>query len=347
MSWRALSGLGLMLAACGSVRPTLPRRAPATVVGQPNAPETLAPADTAAPRDPSIAPTVEHRVSWYGLSLDLSDAWHDETNYGFEAAQGTIEKLVFEPSELQPPQVNPWLEEVRKRVDGAYGAKPSVVELYENPNFAALGVRILIKPQFLYDIFVTLDDRVLGITAKCRTECDATVRSIVHSLSKPETAAAPAGGTAPQHRYRVKGLVFDSSQAFDLPNGFMLLEEGPVDRLHEYRVSCSRTGSPPEDSTLPSEIHWSNVINDALTKLPRVERTLTGKPDNANKPLTVRLYHREGYVTDELGETVLASSSSAVIAADSSFFACHLRAVPSSPTLLARFRRLLESARRE
>jgi hypothetical protein len=171
------------------------------------------------------------------------------------------------------------------------------------------------------------------------------VRGIVRSLSKPDAAAAGTKSTL--HRYSVKGLVFDSRQTFDLPNQFVLLEEGPVDRLNEYRVYCTRTGSPPEDSKLPSEIHWSLEINEALSRLPRTEESIAGKLGSAGAPATVRFYHREGYVRDELGETVFASSSSAVIAADSNFFACHLRAVPSSPALLAHFRRLFESARRE
>lgn len=347
MTRRALAGLSLALVACSSVTPAPARPVIAAVVGAPSAPETTRVPDSAALDVPPVAHAVENRVSCYGLSLNLSDAWRDETNYGFVAAQGAIEKLVFEPSELQPAQVSAWLEEVRKRVDGAYGAKPSVVELYENPNFAALGVRISIKPQFLYDIYVTLDDRVMGITVKCRGECDTAVRGIVRSLGKPEGAAASGGARGTTHRYSVKGMVFDSTQAFELPREWAFLEEGALDASQERRVYCSRTSSPPADDTLPSEIHWSGVISEALAKTPRVEETLNGKPDDASKALPVRLYHREGHVTDEQGENVFASSSSAVMAVGGDAFTCHLRAVPSSRELIARFRRLVESARRE
>jgi len=347
MTWRALAGLSLALVACGSVTPRPPRPVTAAVVGAPSAPETTGAPDSAAPDGPPVAHAVENRISCYGLSLDLSDAWRDDTNYEFRSAQSTIENLSFEPSELQPAQVRPWLEEVRKRFDGAYGAKPSVAELYENPHFAALGVRISIKPQFLYDIYVTLDDRVMGITVKCRAECDATVRGIVRSLSKPEAAAAPGGAKGTAHRYRVKGMVFDSIQAFELPREWAFLEEGAVDATHERRVYCCRTSSLPADHTLPWEIHWSSVLSEGLAKTPRVEETLNGKPDDASKALPVRLYHREGHVTDELGEKVFASSSSAVMTLGGDAFVCHLRAAPSSRELLARFHRLVESAQRE
>jgi hypothetical protein len=339
MRGRWCFGLTLALTACGSAKPERVTLARAPDVVGASASEPVHAARLAA--TPALAPpgpAAEHRIAWYGLSLDLSDAWLDQTNYGFEAAQGVIEKLAFEPSDLQPAQVRLWLEEVRKRVDGAYGARPSVVEPYENPTYPALGVRIRFKTEYLYDVFVTLDDRVLGLTFKCRSECDAGVRDVVRSLSQQE----PTGPPRSQHRYRIPGLVFDSSQLFDSPREFVLGEQGG-EQGRENRVFCSRKDTAPQDSELPTEIHWSLASNEALTKLPRLEETLSG----AGSALTVRLYQREGYVPDELGQSVFASSSSAVITLGSDIFTCHLRALPSSRPLLTRFHRLFETARRE
>jgi len=339
MRGRWCYGLALALTACGSAKPERATLARAPDVVGASASEPTTAAHLATTPDLTLpVPAVERRIAWYGLSLDLSDAWLDQTNYGFEAAEGVIEKLAFEPSELPAEHVRSWLEEVRKRVDGMYGARPSVVEPYENPSFTALGVRIRFNTEYLYDVFVTLDDRVLGLTFKCRSECDARVRDIVRSLSQQE----PTGEPGAQHRYRIPGLVFDSSQLFDSPREFVLGQQGG-EQGSEPRVFCSRKNTAPQDSELPSEIHWSLASNEALSKLPRVEETLTG-PGSA---LNVQLYQREGYVPDELGQTVFASSSSAVITLGSDIFTCHLRALPSSRLLLTRFHRLFETARRE
>jgi hypothetical protein len=328
--------LGLGLAACAAAKPELSTPNP-SVVASPSvsASEVATTADSAAaPSKTPVVPAVEQRIAWYGLSLDLSDTWLDQTNYGFEAAQGAIEKLAFEPSDLQAAQVRPWLEEVRKRVDGAYGAKPSVVEVYENPSFAVLGVRIRFNTEYLYDIFVALEDRVLGVTIKCRAECDAGVRDLVRSLSTQE----PSGASGAPHRYRIPGLTFDAGQRFDAPREFVLGEKDS-----EHRIFCSRGNTPPKDSELPSEIHWSLASSEALAQVPRVEETLQA---DGNAP-KVRLYQREGYVPDELGQTVFASSSSAVIAIGSDIFTCHLRLLPSFRPVLTRFHRLFETVRYE
>lgn len=124
--------------------PAAPIVVPASVLA-PALPDADAPA-AAAPDAPKAAPAPyvpgpERRINWYGLSLDLNDVWSDETNYAFESASESIQQLVFEPSSLEPAQVRPWLQEVRRRVDGAFGAKPSGVQSYENPNYFVLGVQ--------------------------------------------------------------------------------------------------------------------------------------------------------------------------------------------------------------
>jgi hypothetical protein len=98
---------------------------------------------------------------------------------------------------------------------------------------------------------------------------------------------------------------------------------------------------------LPAEIHWAYEANKALTQVPRSEETLLSNPGSAGNAITLRLYRREGFVPDELGTTVFATASSAVIPVGSDFFACNLPALPSSAALLTRFHRLFESARRE
>jgi hypothetical protein len=340
MRWR--SGLGtwswLVFAACGNAQP-----APATPISVAVPPRLQDPgADEAAssPERRAAVPTVEHRVSWYGLSVDLGDAWHDATNYTFEGPQLPVDRLSFSRSGMPPTQVVSWLEEVRRRLDGAYGSKPSAVQQYENPNFSVLGVHFPIKTESLYDLFVTVDEQVLNISVMCRAECDATVRGIVRSLSKPADASAVAPG---QQRYSVMSLVFDSVQPLELPKQFSLDELNGDPESLQHHIWCSRSSSPPEDSELPSAIHWAYEADKALAQVPRSEEPLISKPGN----VSMRLYRREGFVPDELGKIVFASSSSAVVTIDRDYFVCHLLALPSSAPLLARFHRLFESARRE
>ncbi|HEX2876130.1 MAG TPA: hypothetical protein VHP33_32990 [Polyangiaceae bacterium] len=308
------------------------------------APNTAQPAAAAALRVAApYVPGPERRINWYGLSLDLSDVWTDETNYAFESPSEPIQQLVFEPSELQPAQVRPWLQEVRRRVDGAFGAKPSGVQPYENPSYFVLGVQIRFAKESLYDLFVTVDDRVVGITARCRSECDAALRGIVRSLKKHT-----AQGTGPaqklkgaQHRYNARGFVFDSSMVFDTPNEFGLRH---TDDLVEERIFCKRTSEPPADAELPPEIHWSYEATQAMAQLPRSEETLTGKSSDA-RAAVVRLYRREATASDGGRDNIPFSSNSAVVSIGSDVLHCYQLAGPTSPGLLARFHRLFESAR--
>jgi hypothetical protein len=353
MSGRPFAGLGLgfalALSACGRATPEgsqVPRAPHATAAVSPasNTPAADMSTETTTAATP-LVPTVEHRVNWYGVSIDLGDGWHDATQYDFTAPQGPLESLAFSVSDIKAEQVRLWLEEVRKRVDGVYGAKPSLVQPFENSNYSVLGVRISIKAESVYDIFVTLEDSVLNINARCRAECDATVRGIVGSLRRLETASLSAPHERSLHSYDVMGLVFDSSQPFEMPRKFALVELGNDPERNPGRVFCSRASSPPEDSALPSDIVWASEANAALAKVPRTEESVTGTPGEAGTPATTRLYRREGYVPDQLGQIVFASSSSAVLAIGSELLTCHLQAVPSSPALLARFHRLFEHAR--
>lgn len=342
-------GLGLVLATFACAR----TKTGGVAVLQP--PVASAPATSTTPEEPMTAspastlsaPAIEHRVSWYGLSLDIGDTWRDDTSYTFEGPQQPLEKLSFSISDIKEPQVSAWLEEVRKRVDGAYGARPSTVQPYENADFTAQGVRIEIKTEYLYDIFVSLEEEVLNISATCRAECDATVRGIVASLKRPGLVGAAADPNDKSPHYTVMGLVFDSSQPLDAPNRFSLEELGFNEVRNPNRVFCSRTNAPPDDNALPSAIDWAFEANAALTKVPRTRETLTSAPGNTGTAATVQLYRREGFVPDELGNLVFASTSSAVIATGSDFYTCDLRALPSSPALLTSFHRLFEHARRQ
>jgi hypothetical protein len=314
----------------------------------PALPDADAPA-AAAPDAPKAAPAPyvpgpERRINWYGLSLDLNDVWSDETNYAFESASESIQQLVFEPSSLEPAQVRPWLQEVRRRVDGALGAKASGIQPYENPNYFVLGVQIRISKEFLYDFFVTVDDYVVGITARCRSQCDAALRGIVRSLRKQPTLGTGPAQTlqGKQRRYRVRGLAFDSSSVFDTPSRFALRH---MDHDVE-RISCRRQPQPPSDVELPPDVHWSYQASRALAKAPRREQTLTGKSSDAGAAV-VRLYRREASASDGGVDNVPFSSTSAVVAIGSEFLHCYQLAGPTSPELMARFHRLFESARYE
>lgn len=304
-------------------------------------PAPAAPPSAAAP----YVPGPERRINWYGLSLDLNDVWSDHTNYSFESPSEPIRQLMFKSSELQPAQVRPWLQRMRRRLDGKFGAKPSGVQPYENARFFVFGVQVRIDKEFLYDFFVTVDDKVVGITALCRSECDAALRGIVRSLKK-----SPVPGTGPvqkltgkQHRYSAQGLVFDSSTAFETPSEFMLEHvEGDV----EERINCSRLPQPPADAELPPEVHWSYEASQALAKVPRTDETLTGKSSDA-RAAVVRLHRREATASYAGLENVPFSSNSAVISIGSEVLHCYQLAGPTSVALMARFRRLFESARYE
>lgn len=303
----------------------------------------MARAPTAAP--PPYVPGPERRINWYGLSLDLNDVWNDETNYAFESPSESIQQLVFEPSSLEPAQVRPWLQEVRRRVDGVFGAKPSGVQPYENPSYFVLGVQIRFDNEFLYDFFVTVDDHVVGITARCRAQCDAALRGIVRSLKKH-----PAPGTGParklhgkQRRYSARGLLFDSSMVFETPREFVL---GHTDENVEERIFCSRKPEPPADAELPPDVHWSYDASQALAKAPRLEETLTGKSSDA-RAAVVRLYRREANASGGGRDHIPFSSNSAVVSIGRDFLHCYQLAGPTSPGLMARFHRLFESARYE
>lgn len=319
--------------------------APSSAAGSANTPPAAPEVAKAPPAAPApYVPGPERRINWYGLSLDLNDVWSDVTNYAFESPSEPIQQLVFEPSELQPAQVRPWLQEVRRRVDGAFGAKPSGVQSYENPNYFVLGVQIRINKEFLYDFFVTVDDKVVGITARCRSECDAALRGIVKSLKKQTAlSTGPAQKVAGKRRYSARGFAFDSSMAFETPNEFML-EHTEVDV--EERIYCKRTTEPPADAELPPEIHWSYEATQAMAKLPRSEETLTGKSSDA-RAAVVRLYRREAIASDGGQDNVPFSSSSAVVSIGSEVLHCYQLAGPTSPGLMARFHRLFESARYE
>jgi hypothetical protein len=295
-----------------------------------------------------VAPYVpgpERRINWYGLSLDLNDVWSDETNYAFESPSEPIQHLVFEPSSLEPAQVRPWLQEVRRRVNGAFGAKPSGVQPYQNPHYFVLGVQIRINKEFLYDFFVTVDDKVVGITARCRSECDAALRGIVRSLKKqPPLGTGPARKLqGKQRRYNARGLSFDSSMVFDTPSEFMLKHQ---EDAGEERVFCTRKPQPPADAELPPEIHWSYAATQELAKAPRHEETLTGKSSDA-RAAVVRLYRREATASDGGRDNIPFSSNSAVVSIGSEVLHCYQLAGPTSPGLMARFHRLFESARYE
>jgi hypothetical protein len=320
---------------------------PASVGEGGHAPEAAAPdAAKAPPAAPApYVPGPERRINWYGLSLDLSDVWNDETSYAFESPSESIQQLVFAPSSLEPAQVRPWLQEVRRRVDGAFGAKPSGVQPYENPSHFVLGVQIRVDKEFLYDFFVTVDDQVVGITARCRAPCDAALRGIVRSLSKQ-----PAPGTGParklpgkQRRYSARGLFFDSSMVFETPSEFTLRH---TDDTAEERIFCARKPEPPADAELPPDVHWSYDASQALGKALRLEETLTGKSSDA-RAAVVRLYRREASASDGGRDNVPFSSNSAVVAIGSDFLHCYQLAGPTSPELMARFHRLFESARYE
>lgn len=317
-----------------------------SAAGSANAPPAAPEMAKAPPAAPApYVPGPERRINWYGLSLDLNDVWSDETNYGFESPTGPIQQLVFEPSSLQPAQVRPWLQEVRRRVDGAFGAKPSGIQAYENPAYFVLGVQIRINKEFLYDFFVTVDDKVVGITARCRSECDRELRGIIKSLKEqPVLGTGPARKLAgKQRRYSARGFFFDSSIAFDTPAEFMLEHTSDV---VEERIFCKRTSEPPADAELPPEIHWSYEATQAMAKLPRSEETLTGKSSDAHAAV-VRLYRREATAADGGTDKIPFSSNSAVVSIGSEILHCYQLAGPTSPELMARFHRLFESARYE
>ena len=274
----------------------------------------------------------------------MNDVWNDQTEYAFESASEPIQQLVFKHSELEPVQVRPWLQEVRSRIDGAYGAKPSL-QPYENPNYFVLGLHARFKGESLYFLFATVDDKVVEMTARCRSQCDAGLRGIVRSLKKQSVTATGAAQklTGAQRRYRAGQVLFDSSTIFDTPNEFVLQHtEGEV----EERIFCKRLPQPPADADLPPDVHWSNDASQALLKAPRLEETLTGKSSDA-RAAVVRLYRREAIASDGGQPNIPFSSNSAVVSLGSEILHCYQLAGPTSAGLMARFHRLFESARYE
>jgi hypothetical protein len=180
-------------------------------------------------------------------------------------------------------------------------------------------------------VYVLFDAGVVEIDAKCRSDCEPRLRSIVSSL-RP-WGSTNGGNPAPKTRsYRVLDVVFESSLALVEPNSFALSNNEGL-----QLISCDRVPERPKPDALP-EIEGEGA--DALLAASSVHEMV-------GSSTTFRLTHRQVKGINYLQEpqTFVAAGAVAPLASGG-FLVCELNRY-AKPEALPRFRRFLASARPE
>ena len=270
-------------------------------------------------------------ASWFGLTFDLSNDLRDDWWYEFKSESGSIEEVSFRRSSLPADKVPDWLSGTRARAGGAYGVKVAAPENFANARASATGVRIQVGKEFLWSVYVLFDAGVVEIDAKCRSDCEPLVRSIVSSL-RPLSSTDGGNPSPKTHSYRVLDLVFESSLTLVGPDSFALSNSEGL-----QLISCRRAPERPQPDALP-EIGGEGA--DAL-------RGASSVHEMVGNSTTFRFTHREVKGIDYLQEPQSFVAAGAVAPlASGGFLVCELNRY-AKPEALPRFRRFLASARPE
>src|SRR5688572_9550739 len=123
--------------------------------------------------------------SMYGVSIDLPAGWVDITEYRFEAKGSPIPKLLFTREELPPQDVDPWLEELRKKV-GALDLHAQPIVSYEHPSLRVRGFDAVQEAggerSGTSFIVLSFPEHALVVQPHWRDGAEPLIRDLVRSL---------------------------------------------------------------------------------------------------------------------------------------------------------------------
>jgi hypothetical protein len=191
-------------------------------------------------------------IRMYGLNIDLPEGWVDVTEYGFEAEDGPITKLVFAREPLLPFQVEPWLEELRAKV-AAIGLRTLPIISFDNPSLPIRGFEAILErggerggTSFYV---ISYPEHAVVIQAKWEGAAEPLLRDLVRSVRYDSRTSAPTPLTPGIYCYAVCDLLFDSAIVFAPPWSFVFRSTDERGRLWCSVRPREAAFEPPDFST--------------------------------------------------------------------------------------------------